>query len=83
MVTQHRPGKEHGNADGLSRIPVREDDCNCYEAGAKLEDLPCYPCKKCEKLHYQWQRFEEDVDDVIPLSLRSLSFEDDLEDSGV
>ena len=48
MVIQHRPGKKHGNADGLSRIPEKEDFCNCYEAGisypySHVEDVPFAP----------------------------------------
>lgn len=27
MTIQHRSGKAHGNADGLSRIPATEPDC--------------------------------------------------------
>ena len=30
----HRQGKKHGNADGLSQIPLSELPCDCYTAGA-------------------------------------------------
>ncbi len=28
--------------------------------------------KHCQKLHDHWERFEEDVDDVVPLAVRSI-----------
>ena len=68
----HRQGKKHGNADGLSQIPLSELPCDCYTAGAKLESLPCYPCHYCAKVHSQWERFKEDVDDVVPLAIKNL-----------
>lgn len=71
----HRPGKKHQNADGLSRIPIPEDMCDCYHAGATLQSLPCYPCKFCAKAEQQWGRFLEDVDDVIPLAFRRITQE--------
>ena len=64
----HRKGKLHSNADGVSRIPVEEAICDCFNAGMNLESLPCYPCKFCAKAHSQWGRFLQDVDDVIPLA---------------
>ena len=75
MVIQHRPGRQHGNADPLSRIPDNHDYCNCYEAGVKLSSLPCKGCKFCTKVHNQWAKFIEDVDDVIPLAVRSASID--------
>ncbi len=44
---QYRPGKNHGNADGMSRCP-NPRDCEC-NVGDSLEDLKCGPCKKCRK----------------------------------
>ena len=49
MVIQHRKGKDHVNADGLSRIPSTED-CRNYIHGVKPDQLPCYPCHYCENL---------------------------------
>ena len=66
----HRPGKKHGNADGLLRIPISVSFCNCYTAGSKPELLPCHPCHFCAKAHSQWERFYEDVDDVLPLAIK-------------
>ncbi|KAK7481756.1 hypothetical protein BaRGS_00027004 [Batillaria attramentaria] len=66
----HRPGKDHTNADALSRVPAEEEFCNCYEAGRDLSTLPCGGCAYCVKAHKQWSRFEEDVDDVVPLAYR-------------
>ena len=37
FMTEHRPGRQHSNADGLSRPPfVRCSDCSLEHAGAKL-----------------------------------------------
>ena len=43
----HRPGKKHGNADGMSRCPL-PNECLCAEVDT-LECLKCGPCKKCVK----------------------------------
>ena len=32
--------------------------------------LPCGDCRICEKVHKQWSRFEEEVDDVVPLAVK-------------
>lgn len=66
----HRAGSAHGNADGMSRIPDELDYCNCYRAGEELSSLPCGGCNYCTRAHNQWSRFETDVDDVVPLTLR-------------
>ena len=76
MVVQHQPGTKHGNADGLSRIPDEEEFCDCYRAGTDLESLPCEGCKFCSRAHHQWSRFQEDVDDVVPIAVRSVSYSD-------
>ena len=65
---QHRSGQKHSNADGLSRI-LQEVSCDCYEAGKQLDSLPCQGCKYCEKMAADWERYEELVDDVLPLSM--------------
>ena len=82
MIIQHRPGRLHGNADALSRIPVGEEYCRCYEAGKRLESLPCGGCNYCQRLHHQWARFDDEVDNVIPLAVRSLEVSDSSESSG-
>ncbi|CAG2220004.1 unnamed protein product [Mytilus edulis] len=73
MEIVHRPGKKHLNADGLSRIPECLEDCDCYNAGADVENLPCKGCQYCQRAHTQWSRFLNDVDDVIPLAKRQVS----------
>ena len=83
MVIQHCPGKKHGNADGLSRIPDDTEFCNCYEAGVSPSSLPCGGCAFCTKVHSQWSRFESDVDDIIPLSIRSASVAEPLNPSDI
>lgn len=71
---EHRPGTKHGNADALSRAPGLK--CDCYQAGKDLSSLPCGGCPHCQKAHQQWSRFEEDVDDVIPLAIRRITEEE-------
>ena len=71
MTIQHRAGRKHQNADSLSWIP-KEGYCNCYEAGIYLDDLPCGGCKYCTKMHVTWSRFEKDVDDAVPLAVRTV-----------
>ena len=73
MILQHRPDSKHGNADGLSCIPDRAEFCDCYQAGVDVESLPCYPCSFCSRAQAQWSRFEIDVDDVVPLAVRSVT----------
>ncbi len=73
MNIEHRPGKKHGNADGLSRIPEELHSCDCYQAGVTPDSLPCGGCPYCQRAHQQWSRFEQDVDDVIPLAIRSIT----------
>ena len=68
----HRKGVEHQNADSLSRLRDSFKECGCYRAGSKVEDLLCGGCPFCRRAHRQWARFNEDVDDVIPLSVRSV-----------
>jgi len=82
LVIQHRAGVQHSNADGLSRIPITTETCYCYEAGKELESLPCGGCAFCRKLHTQWSRFESDVDDVVPLAIRSITTDPDPETEG-
>ena len=71
MTVLHRPGIKHGNADGLSRIPDEYDFCDCYRAGSELSTLPCGGCRYCSRAQQQWSRFNEDVDYVVPLTVKS------------
>ena len=52
MIIQHRPGKKHGNADGLSCCFEGMDYCDCYNAGSELASLSCGRCKFCTKSMY-------------------------------
>lgn len=71
MEIVHRPGKKHTNADGMSRLKDVIPECDCYNAGARVEDLPCEGCRYCQRAHVQLGRFSADVDDVVPLANRS------------
>lgn len=75
---EHRAGQRHTNADAMSRYrPGSEEGCNCYQAGKEVTDLPCGGCTHCtcRKLHQHWARFEEDVDDVVPLVIRQVTIQ--------
>ena len=72
MVVVHRKGKEHLNADALSRIPGVAGSCDNYMADVLPEELPCHPCDYCKRAHRNWGRFNADIDDVRPLSVRAL-----------
>ena len=41
--------------------------------GVPLHDLPCGGCKYCKTVQSQWKKFEEDVEFVIPLTIRSVN----------
>ena len=63
----HRSGQKHSNADGLSRIE-EDEECDCYLAGRNVSTLPCRGCRYCLKIHDMWDKYEEEVDDVLPLA---------------
>ena len=73
MEIVHRPGKDHVNADGLSRIPDPLLQCNYYSYGCDVQDLTCGGCKYCVRANEQWDRFHEEVDDIVPLAVRHIS----------
>ena len=73
MVIQYRKGRTHSNADGQSRIPDTVPFCKFYVSDCKPSELPCGGCHFCLKAHKEWSRFEEDVDDVVPLVVRQIS----------
>ena len=72
----HRRGIFHLNADGLSRIPDTLQECGCYRAGTEVSDLPCGGCSYCRRAHRQWARFNDDVDDVVPLAVRDINVQE-------
>ena len=57
MEIVHQPGKDHVNADGLSRIPDQIVQCNYYSYGCNVQDLPCGGCKYCVRANKQWDSF--------------------------
>ena len=73
MQIVHRAGKKHVHADGLVRMPDQLTLCNCYSSGSKVEDLPCGGCKYCVRSDSNWERFYNDVDDIVPLATRHVS----------
>ena len=73
MTVQHRPGKQHVNADALSRLQMCQDCTkDRHHAGELLKtNLPCRSCTYCTRAHQHWLGFQEAVDDVIPLASQS------------
>jgi predicted aspartyl protease len=70
MVLRYRAGRDHGNADALSRLP-REEGCMDFRAGVRLGELPCGGCKYCTRAQDNWGAFLENVDDAVPLVAQS------------
>ena len=66
MVLQHRAGRDHGNADALSRL-VDQGQCREYRVGTRLDQLPCGGCTYCKRAQDNWGSFCEQVDEVVPL----------------
>ena len=66
---QHREGKKHGNADALSRQYCGQQECDCYRENIPPADLPCGGCSHCCKMADQWNSFQTEIDDTIPLSV--------------
>ena len=78
MIVIHRPGKDHVNADALSRIPDLVDYCANYTNNIDVNQLPCFPCKFCARAHEQWSWFFDDVDYIVPLSIRKIKLSTDI-----
>ena len=82
MSIVHRAGKLHANADALSCIPDELEYCPNYQSGVALSKLPCYsaenPCKFCTRAEEKWSHFDEDVDYVVPLSVRKVTVTPDI-----
>ena len=72
MEIVYRPGKDHVNADGLSRIPDPLVQCTYYSYGYDVQDLPCRGCNYCVRANEQWDRFHDEVDDIVPLAVRQV-----------
>ena len=64
------------NADGLSRIPNTLVQCNYYSYGCAVQDLPCAGCKYCVRANEQWDRFHNEVDDIVSLAVRQISHDE-------
>lgn len=76
FAIEHRAGRKHGNADAMSRLDVDDPDrCDCYRAGQDPSSLPCAGCSHCVRLHEQWERFDSDVDYVVPIAIRRSTVE--------
>ena len=71
MILKHRKGKNHCNADALSRVQA-DQFCKWYSAGVGVQDLPCGGCAFCTKAQAQWSAFSQEVDGVVGLACRSV-----------
>lgn len=47
--------------------------CNDYRPGVYLKNLPCQGCDFCTRARQQWETFEEEVDFVVQLTIRTLT----------
>lgn len=72
MEVQHRAGRNHCNADSLSRISDSLDYCPYYNSSRSISMLPCGGCSFCTRIEKQWKCFNECVDDVVPLPVRQV-----------
>ena len=73
MEIVHRPGKDHVNVDGLSRIPDPLVQCNYYSYGCDVQDLPCGSFKYCVRPNEQWDRCHDEVDNIVHLAVQHIS----------
>ena len=70
FVIEHRSGRQHSNADRMSRKDSDNLACDCYLASQTLARLSCNGCPHCVKLTEKWARFAEDVDDIVPQAVQ-------------
>ena len=68
MIIRYQPGRHHGNADGLSRIPDVVRSRTDYIPKIELDQLPYKGCKYCTRAHRDWARVLQDVDVAVPLT---------------
>ena len=67
ITFSHRKGKKHVNADSMSRIPDTIPECVNATGTIRPEELPCYPCRYCQRAYDQWHDFKREVDDIVPI----------------
>ena len=81
MTVIHHPAIKHGNDDGMSRIPDDITFCHCYITGKEPSQLPCTQdeCKYYPRAHNQWSRFNDEVDHVVHLAIKSVKSETKVE----
>ena len=76
ITLQHRADKDHYNADSHSIIPDNVAPCLEYKTGIPLHMIPCGGCHFCTRAKQQWSTLENDIDYVVPLSVRSVGTHD-------
>lgn len=70
---QHRAGKKHQNADGLSRKDGEEVSCEHIKTGNYNPN-----CFDCQQIQQEWHDFKKEVDDVTHLGRGELTEETSL-----
>ena len=50
--------------------------CNYYSYSCDVQDLTCGGCKYCARANEQWDRFHDEVDDIVPLAVRQISHDE-------
>ena len=51
---------------GCHEFQIKEEFCDCFRV------FTIGGCKFCSRVHHQWSRFQEDVNDVVPLAVSVL-----------
>ena len=72
MTVLHQPGIKYSNADGMSHKPDEYNFCDCYRAVSDPFTFPCGGSKYCSRTQQQWSCFDEDVDYIVPLTMKSV-----------
>ena len=50
--------------------------CNCYSYGCDVQDFPCGGCKYNVQASEQWDRFHNEVDDIVTLAVQQISLDE-------
>ena len=59
----------------IIKVPCNPEECNWYDGGTIVHNLPCGGCNVCVKKHKEWSEFSE-LGDVVPLSARCVQSEE-------
>jgi len=68
MNIKYRSGENHGNGDGLSRVPEEQAPCSEFRADMDITKLRCGGYEKCKRAPRTWNTFLRDVDEAVSLT---------------